>query len=994
MRRVSVLVRRPAGLRGTAIVIGLLIVVGNLLYVRASQAATLPSGFADRVVLSGLTQPTNVEFSPDGRVFVAEKSGLVKVFQSLTATTPTVFADLRTEVDNYWDRGLLGLALDPQFPARPYVYVLYTYDHVIGDPASPPKWNDACPTPPGPTTDGCVVSARLSRLTADGNTMVPSGERVLIEGWCQQFQTHSIADLAFGPDGALYVSAGDGAGGLDYGQLGATYSGDKANPCGDPPSPAGTALQPPSAQGGALRSQSPRRPTNQPRVLSGAILRVDPDTGEALPDNPLASSTDASAQRIVAYGLRNPFRFTFRPGSNEIWLGDVGASAWEEINRITAPTAGVTNFGWPCMEGNGRQPGYDAANLTSCESLYTSGGTTAPYYAYSHSGGVVSGDGCPTSGSASISGVAFYQGGAYPSIYDGALLFADYSRNCIWAMPKGTNGLPDPSRREAFVTGASGPVDITIGPAGDLFYADLLGGKVHRIVYTPGNQAPIALASASPTSGAAPLAVSFNGTGSSDPDPNDTISYAWDFTSDGAVDSTSPSASFTYQTAGQYLATLRVTDNHGAASTDAVAITVGNTAPVVTIDTPTRSLTWRVGDTISFSGHATDREDGNLPASSLTWSLALHHCATASSCHTHPLQDFSGVSGGSFAAPDHDYPSWLELRLAATDSGGLHDSLSVRLDPKTVNLTFASIPSGLQIAVGTQAAAAPFTRQVIVGSANPISTSQLQTLNGTPYAFASWSDGGTVSHTVTAPATATTYTARFVKNTPPAYWYLRNSNTTGSYQAKIQFGNAGDIPVVGDWNGDGIDTPGVFWDGYWYLRNSNSSGPYDVVFAFGRPGDIPVVGDWNGDGVDTIGVFRGAGTWYLRNSNSSGPTSLKFAFGMTGDRPVAGDWNKDGVDTIGVFRGAGTWYLRNSNSSGPTSLKFAFGMTGDRPVAGDWNKDGIDTIGVFRGAGTWYLRNSNSSGPTSLKFTFGTTGQIPVVGDWNKDGVDTAATFQ
>jgi len=116
LQRLSALVRRPA-LRSAAVAIGVLIMVGNLLHPGSSHAATLPSGFADRVVLSGLTNPSNVEFASDGRVFVAEKSGLVKVFASLTATTPTVFADLRTEVDDYWDRGLLGLALDPQFPA-------------------------------------------------------------------------------------------------------------------------------------------------------------------------------------------------------------------------------------------------------------------------------------------------------------------------------------------------------------------------------------------------------------------------------------------------------------------------------------------------------------------------------------------------------------------------------------------------------------------------------------------------------------------------------------------------------------------------------------------------------------------------------------------------------------------------------------------------------------------------------------------------------------
>ncbi len=903
--RVWALVRRPANLRGLAVVIGLLMVVGNLLHATASQAATLPTGFADRVALSGLTHPTNVRFSPDGRVFVAEKSGLIKVFQSLADTTPTVFADLRTAVDDWWDRGLLGLALDPKFPARPYVYVLYAYDHIIGDPAPPPKWNDACPTPPGPGTDGCVVSGRLSRLTADGNVMVPGSERVLIEGWCTQFQTHSIGDLVFGPDGALYMSGGEGAaaGPIDYGQLGGTYSGDKANPCGDPPSPAGTALQPPSAQGGALRSQSLRRPSGQPTVLSGAILRVDPDTGEALPDNQLASRTDANARRIVAYGMRNPFRFTFRPGTREIWFGDVGANTWEEINRIAAPTAGVTNFGWPCYEGAGRQPGYDAVNLTSCESLYSAGGATAPYYAYNHGGAVVSGDGCPTSGSAATSGLAFYQnqGGAYPSRYNGALFFADYGRNCIWAMLKGTNGLPSLSLRERLVTNASSPVDLEIGPGGDLFYVDLLGGKVHRIVYTSGNQAPTAVATASPTNGQPPLTVNFSAAGSTDPDdPSSTLTYAWDFTSDGVVDSTAPQASFTYQSTGQYLATLRVTDNHGASTDDAVAITVGNTAPVVTIDQPVPSLTWKVGDTIQFSGHATDNEDGNLPASSLTWSLVLHHCATPASCHVHPVQDFTGVSSGSFSAPDHEYPSWLELSLEATDSGGLTDRLSVRLDPKTVSLTFASSPSGLQLAVGTQAHATPFTRTVIVGSANSVGAPSPQTLSGVTYAFRSWSDYGVPSHTVIAPAAPTTYTARYVKYTP-AYFNLRNSNNAGSPDARFRYGKVGDIPVVGDWNGDGIVTPGVFRDGYWYLRNSNTAGPYDVVFSYGTTGNVPVVGDWNNDGVDTIGVFR-AGVWNLRNSNSPGLPNVRISYGTTGDVPVVGDWNNDGRDTIGTFR--------------------------------------------------------------------------------------------
>jgi glucose/arabinose dehydrogenase len=204
-----------------------------LLSTSSSAAGTLPSGFQETAVFSGLTQPTSVAFSPDGRVFVAQKNGIVKVFDSLSDPKPDVFANLTTEVYNYWDRGLLGLALDPQFPQRPYVYVLYTYDALPG--GSAPQWggtanSDTCPTPPGPTADGCVVTGRLSKLTASGNTM--SAETPLITDWCEQYPSHSIGDLAFGADGDLYVSAGESASFTftDWGQ-----GGNPVNPCGDPP---------------------------------------------------------------------------------------------------------------------------------------------------------------------------------------------------------------------------------------------------------------------------------------------------------------------------------------------------------------------------------------------------------------------------------------------------------------------------------------------------------------------------------------------------------------------------------------------------------------------------------------------------------------------------------------------------------------------------------------------------------------------------------------
>jgi uncharacterized repeat protein (TIGR01451 family) len=544
-----------------------LLVIGG-----GSGASALPDGFQETTLpFTGLVNPTAIEFAADGRVFVAEKGGRIKVFSNLSDSSSDLFADLSANVHNFWDRGMLGFALDPGFTTgEPYVYVLYTYDAAIG--GAPPTWGDTCPNPPGATGDGCVVSARLSRLTASGNFMT-GPEQVLINDWCQQYPSHSIGSLAFGADGALYVSGGDGASFnfTDWGQ-----DGNPLNPCGDPPGGAGATLTPPTAEGGALRSQD-LRTVSDPTTLDGAILRVNPDTGAGMPDNPLAQSPNANARRIIAHGLRNPFRLTIRPGTNEVWLGDVGWSTWEEINRIADPLGSVENFGWPCYEGSGTQSGYDNANLTICETLYAlPGGVVAPYYAYNHSAQVVAGESCPT-GSSSTAGVAFYPNGPFPDAYDGALFFADYSRDCIWVMFAGGNGLPNASNRATFQAPAANPVDLQIGPDGALYYADFDGGTIRRIAYAA-NQPPIASATGSPTNGPAPLTVNFNGGGSSDPEGGP-LTYSWDLNGDGTFgDSTAVQPTHTYTQPGSYNARLRVTDAQNQSATSLPVTISANTA--------------------------------------------------------------------------------------------------------------------------------------------------------------------------------------------------------------------------------------------------------------------------------------------------------------------------------------------------------------------------------------------------------------------------------
>jgi hypothetical protein len=219
-------------------------------------------------------------------------------------------------------------------------------------------------------------------------------------------------------------------------------------------------------------------------------------------------------------------------------------------------------------------------------------------------------------------------------------------------------------------------------------------------------------------------------------------------------------------------------------------------------------------------------------------------------------------------------------------------------------------------------------------------------------------------------------------------WHLRS----GSGQVTSFFyGNPGDIPFMGDWNCNGIDSPGMYRqsDGFVYLRNSSSQGIADIRFFFGNPGDMPIVGDFNGDGCDTVSIYRPSeGRFFIinrlgENEGGLGAAEFSYFFGNLGDKPFVGDFDGNGIDTVGLHReSTGLVYFRNTHTQGSADHQFIFGNPGDRLVAGDWNGDSLASPGIFRpGDATFYLRFTNTQGPADMQFEFGSGGWLPVAGN-------------
>jgi glucose/arabinose dehydrogenase/chitodextrinase len=512
----------------------------------------------------------------------------------------------------------------------------------------------------------------------------------------------------------------------------------------------------------------------------GKILRFNMD-GTIPTDNPFYDGAGPNFDAIWALGLRNPFRAYYDAPTGRLFIGDVGGNVYSTaIEEIDIGARGA-NYGWPNVEAPNGNPAY-----------------TAPAYYYPHNG----------RDSAVVAGFV-YHGTQFPSSYQGSFFFADYTQNWIKRLTLDANGN---------VTGvfnfepADGSVDgpygdivyMTEGPDGALYYVDLgysdISGtfgvsKIRRIEFNQSDLPPVAAASATPTQGPTPLTVNFSSAGSSDPE-GQPLTYSWNF-GDGTT-STQASPSHTYVVAGPYQARLTVSDGVNSTLSTPLAISAGN-RPVVSILAPTDAAIFRAGDVITFSGAATDVEDGTLPASAYTWNIDFLHEG-----HVHPGTPITGVTSGTFTIPTsgHDFSGFTRYRimLTVTDSSGLQSSQFVTVFPDKVNLNFNAAPTGLTLYLDGIAHTAPFTYDTLIGFNHEIEARNA-TVGTTTYNFASWSDGGTQDHTIVVPVGGATYTATYnvVTAQAPLAFVQTNSATPQTNQTQVSVTYTG-AQVAGDTN--------------------------------------------------------------------------------------------------------------------------------------------------------------------------------------------------
>jgi cytochrome c len=627
-----------------------------------------------KVTLDDNTQnPMELDVAPDGRVFYIERDGRLQIWKPDTEQTVTAGT---IPVTRSQENGLLGLALAPDFAFSKWVYLFYSQ----------------LPDSPGTQV--------ISRFKVNGDTLdLSSEQRILTFGHQTAECCHSAGSLYFGPDGSLYISVGDNTNPFDS-----------------------SGFDPIDERPGREFWDSQRTAGNT-NDLNGKILRIKPldiptgppgvGTTYSIPAGnlfPEEQDTDNKTRpEIFGMGFRNPFRFTVDPATGWVLSADYGPDAsTTDPNR--GPQGSVEfnvlthagNYGWPyCIRANTPYNDYNFATSTSgakfdCaapvnNSPNNTGRTNLPpaigasaWMGYTEQDPRFTPDlgtgGAPMGGPRYHFDPSLVSDRKFPQFYDNKWFIGEWNNG--WIKTANLDGSGAMTKVDAFAlgTGYKRPMDLDFGPDGALyviewgsgFNGDNADSGVYRIDYIAGNKAPIAKATGTPTSGLAPLAVSFSSAGSSDPE-NTALTYAWDFDSDGTTDSTDANPSHTYTANGAYTAKLTVKDADGNTAVANVPITVGNRTPVITIQTPSQGQVAAFTDTVPYTISVTDPEDGTTGAGiscdDVHVTVSLGHDQ-----HSHGLLQQTGCTGsfktGLTSGHGPEANTFTVLGVEYTDKGG------------------------------------------------------------------------------------------------------------------------------------------------------------------------------------------------------------------------------------------------------------------------------------------------------------------------------------
>jgi glucose/arabinose dehydrogenase len=595
--------------------------------------ATLEPSFEKVALDENTSNPMELDIADDGRVFYVDRNGAVRIIKPngsvVTAGTVPVYTGQ--------EFGMLGLALDPDFATNNHIYLYYS-------------------------PQGSVATDRVARYTMSGDTMPLSTATTIIDIPTQRDQCcHAGGAIEFDKDGNLYIATGDNTNPFDSGGY--------------------TPIDERSGRG-AWDAQRTSANTNS---LNGKVLKIKPLAagGYSIPAGNLfdeaADTQQKTRPEIYAMGFRNPFRIGLDEQNNKLLVADYGPDAGS-VSTTRGPNGRVEwnildqpgNYGWPyCVGNNTPYNDYNFASSTAgaafdCaapvnDSPNNTGLTNLPAAKpaviwQSNNASITGTPEIGASGAPMTSGTYDFDPDLasdrkWPAYFDSKAVWADWNNNRLFTVQMnqaGTN-YTDINR---FLPNLrmSRPHALQFGPDGALYMIEWGSGfngnntdsGIYRIDYVEGNRAPIARATANRTSGPAPLAVTFDGTASFDPDTGDAagITYAWDFTSDGIIDATTPTASFTYQNAGNYTARLTVTDAGGRTGTTNIDIVAGNTAPTVKITTPLNGGFFEFGDYVRYTVTVTDPEDGTIDCDKVVVQPALGHDE-----HSHGYEQYRGCSG-------------------------------------------------------------------------------------------------------------------------------------------------------------------------------------------------------------------------------------------------------------------------------------------------------------------------------------------------------------